>query len=380
MKILLLGEYSGFFNSLKAGLLKLNHDVTLAGRKDSFKNYPVDISFEPSFFIKKFPKFIRVAFHKVFKKDIAVFEVFFKFLIHKSKLTGFDTVFLINEQPITKVPVLERIILNFIFKNNKKVFLSACGDDYVFINSLLENRLTYHVLTPFLKNKELKKNYKYSWVYTTKAAKKHHEFVFKHIEAVIPADFDYFLAYKNHSKATPLIPFPVRTYLLDYIKPIITDKIIIFHGINKANYYKKGNDIFEKAISIIQEKYAHKIEVITSISLPYETYIQKYNTAHILLDQVYSYDQGYNALEAMAKGKVVFSGAEKNWLNYYKIEEDIVLINAKPNAIEIAEKLEWLILNPEKIIEISENARRFIDREHDYIKVAKHYSTMLKNV
>ena len=378
MKILLLGEYSGFFNSLKAGLLKLNHDVTLAGRKDSFKNYPVDISFEPSFFIKKFPKFIRVAFHKVFKKDIAVFEVFFKFLIHKSKLTGFDTVFLINEQPITKVPVLERIILNFIFKNNKKVFLSACGDDYVFINSLLENRLTYHVLTPFLKNKELKKNYKYSWVYTTKAAKKHHEFVFKHIEAVIPADFDYFLAYKNHSKATPLIPFPVRTYLLDYIKPVITDKIIIFHGINKSNYYKKGNDIFEKAISIIQEKYAHKIEVITSISLPYETYIQKYNTAHILLDQVYSYDQGYNALEAMAKGKVVFSGAEKNWLNYYKIEEDTVLINAKPNAIEIAKKLEWLILNPEKIIEISENARRFIDREHDYIKIAEKYSEIFK--
>ena len=38
-----------------------------------------------------------------------------------------------------------------------------------------------------------------------------------------------------------------------------------------------------------------------------------FDTAHILLDQVYAYDQGYNALEAMAKGKVVFTGAEKEW-------------------------------------------------------------------
>jgi hypothetical protein len=37
----------------------------------------------------------------------------------------------------------------------------------------------------------------------------------------------------------------------------------------------------------------------------YTTYINSYNKAHILLDQTYAYDQGYNALEAMAKGKVV---------------------------------------------------------------------------
>ena len=38
--------------------------------------------------------------------------------------------------------------------------------------------------------------------------------------------------------------------------------------------------------------------------------IKNYEQAHIILDQVYAFDQGYNALEAMAKGKVVFTGAE----------------------------------------------------------------------
>jgi glycosyltransferase involved in cell wall biosynthesis len=88
---------------------------------------------------------------------------------------------------------------------------------------------------------------------------------------------------------------------------------------------------------------------------------------------VYAYDQGFNALEAMAMGKVVFTGAEQEWLDYYNLEEDTVAINALPDANNIAKKLEWLILNPQKIIEISNNARAFIEREHDHIKCAELY-------
>ena len=38
MRILLVGEYSRFHNSLKKGLLQLGHDVILIGDND-FKNY-----------------------------------------------------------------------------------------------------------------------------------------------------------------------------------------------------------------------------------------------------------------------------------------------------------------------------------------------------
>jgi hypothetical protein len=54
--------------------------------------------------------------------------------------------------------------------------------------------------------------------------------------------------------------------------------------------------------------------------IPYTTYINSYNKAHILLDQTYAYDQGYNALEAMAKGKVVLR--ERNiFMEHYKLTE-----------------------------------------------------------
>ena len=48
-------------------------------------------------------------------------------------------------------------------------------------------------------------------------------------------------------------------------------------------------------------------------------------------------------------------------------------INAKPNVDYLVEKLSMLIENPEKIIQISKNARAFIEKEHDYILVAKKY-------
>ena len=149
-------------------------------------------------------------------------------------------------------------------------------------------------------------------------------------------------------------------------------KIKIFHGINRANYYKKGSDYFEEALAIIKTKYPGKVEIMVVENLPYQEYIKTYNEAHIVLDQVLAYDQGYNALEAMAKGKVVFTGAEKEFYQYYSLDK-IVAINAVPNAQKIADALEELILNPNQIIAIGKNARAFIEKEHHYVRSAEKY-------
>jgi hypothetical protein len=170
-----------------------------------------------------------------------------------------------------------------------------------------------------------------------------------------------------------MVPNPIVLNNFNSKLPEIKNKIIIFHGINSYNYIKKGNDIFEKALLIISQKYSEKIEIITTTSIPYKKYINLYNDAHIILDQVYAYDQGYNALEAMAKGKVVFTGAEKEWTEYYNLEPNKVCINAEPDAHKIADKIEWLILNPLEIKIISKNARLFIEKEHCHLKSSTNY-------
>ena len=80
-------------------------------------------------------------------------------------------------------------------------------------------------------------------------------------------------------------------------------KIIILHAINSKNKLKKGNKYFEKSLSIIEAKYSNKVEIIRTIDKAYSDHIKNVKNCKILLDQVYAYDQGYNALEAMAMGK-----------------------------------------------------------------------------
>jgi hypothetical protein len=200
-----------------------------------------------------------------------------------------------------------------------------------------------------------------------------HNFVFENIERVIASDIDYLLPLKNHKLFYGLIPNPIDYKSIPFNNLKIDKKIIIFLGINRGTYIKKGIPIFEDALRIIKNKYQYKVKIITTENIPYKKYLKLYENTHILLDQVYAYDQGYNALEAMAAGKVVFTGAEKEFLEYYNINEDEVCINATPNSIEIANKLSWLIENPDKIIEIGKNASNFIKEKHDYKKIAQEY-------
>ena len=106
--------------------------------------------------------------------------------------------------------------------------------------------------------------------------------------------------------------------------------------------------------------------------MPYGQYIEKYNNAHIILDQVFAYDQGYNALEAMGKEKVVFTGAESGFMEHYKLDSPVA-INALPKVDSLVVALEELIKNPEKIKEIGLAAQDFITKHHDYKKVAQKY-------
>ena len=143
-------------------------------------------------------------------------------------------------------------------------------------------------------------------------------------------------------------------------------------GINRGSYIKKGIPFFEKALTIIKEKYNSKVEIIVTENIPYNQYISLYNKAHILLDQVYAYDQGYNALEAMAKGKVVFTGAENEFTKHYNLTERVA-INALPDVDFLVNELSFLIENPEELIAVGKRARAFIEKEHNYIKIAKKY-------
>lgn len=372
MRILLVGEYSRLHNSLKEGLISLGHEVLLVGNGDGFKNYPVDINIDHSFHNKILKKF-KSAFYRLTSIDLGSLEIYLKAIFHLKKFKGFDIVQLINESPFVIQANYEKKIIDHLIKNNKKLILLSCGIDHQCMSYMMEGKFKYSVMSPYLKDNTLYETYQFQLQYLNKEFTKLHDFIYEHCSGVIASDMDYHIPLLGHKKYLGLISNPINVDRIPYSPLKIDGKIKIFHGINTSAIHKKGNHFFIDALKIIEEKYADKVEIKTTYSIPYNDYIKLYDECHILLDQVYSFDQGYNALEAMAKGKVVFSGAEEEWLDYYNLNEDTVVINALPDATKIAEKLEWLILNPDKIYDISKNARTFIENHHSYKEIAKTY-------
>ena len=372
MRILLIGEFSRLHNSLKEGLVALGHEVIIVANGDGFKNYPVDLSTKAKWCETKLGNIPRQLIFRLTKFDIARIEFGIRFYLHLDKLKNFDLVQLINESPIQTTPRFERFLLKKLFAQNKKSFLLCCGVDYLVAKHLIEKKERYSIMNPYFENPKLKKEFSYILNFLSNNHKKTHDLVYQNIQGVICSDMDYVLAMQKHPMFLGLIPNPINTDAIEFSELKIEDKIIIFLVINRGTYYTKGIAFFEKALEIIKVKYSSKIEIIIAENLPYLTYINQYNRAHIILDQVYSFDQGYNALEAMAKGKVVFTGAENEFTQYYNLTEKVT-INALPDVDYLINELEHLINNPNEIIAIGTRARNFIEKEHNYIEVANKY-------
>ena len=372
MRILLVGEYSRLHNSLKEGLESLGHQVSIIANGDGFKNYPVDIKIDHSWHHPILKK-IKVGFYKLTSIDLGAYEIYLKARWHSKNLKGFDIVQLINESSLKTAPKFEIKFIKRLLKHNKKIYLLSCGIDYQCMRYMMDGKFSYSVMSPYLKDPSLKPLYKFQLQYLNPDFKALHDFIYEKAQGVIATDMDYHLPLLGHKSYLGLIPNPINIEIIEYIPMDIKKKIKIFHGVNTSAIVKKGNEYFTEALIIIASKYGDDVEITTTYSLPYDEYMKIYDECHILMDQIYSFDQGYNALEAMAKGKVVFSGAEQEWLDHYGIEADTVVINALPDVDYLVRKLSWLIENPEKILQISKQARAFVEDRHHYKTIAQTY-------
>ncbi|MES2411308.1 MAG: glycosyltransferase [Bacteroidota bacterium] len=371
MKILLIGEYSRLHNSLKEGLQKLGNEVTILGFRDGFKDFPVDFPLEKKW-DSGFRKKIKLAVLVLTGFDISSYLTYRQFSRKRNFFQNFDVVQLINENSFFCDYKHERKILGYLFKHNKKVFLLSAGDDYPHVTYNFAHPENPSVVKPYLAGKIDDKDFSNVLKFRTKPFERLHHFIYQNIQGVIATDLDYHIPLQNHPKYLGLIPSPINLDKFPKKELVIEDRIVIFHGINRESYFKKGNDFFEKALKIIKGKYSDAIDVFVTENVPYNDYINRYNQAHIVLDQLYGHDQGSNGLEAMTKGKVVFTNASYVFEKQYNLTEKVA-INALPDVDYLVNELSFLIENPAEIKAIGKRARAFIEKEHDYEKVAAEF-------
>jgi glycosyltransferase involved in cell wall biosynthesis len=371
MKILLVGEYSRLHNSLKEGLQKLGNEVTILGFKDGFKDFEVDFPLEKKWdsgLLKK----IKIALFVITGFDISSYLTYRQFWKKRENFKDYDVVQLINEHGFLCSFRHEKKILDYLFRHNKKTFLLSCGDDYPYVCYNFEHPENPSIVQPYLAGKIEDKGFSNVLKFRTKTFEKLHQFIYDNIHGVIATDMDYHIPLQGNTKYLGLIPSPINLDRFPETELDINERIVIFHGINRESYFKKGNDFFEKALKIIEKKYGNKVEIITSENVPYSIYINLYNKAHILLDQLYGHDQGSNGLEGMAKGKAVFTNASEVFEKHYNLTQKVV-INGLPDVDYLVNELSFLIENPDEIKAIGKRARMFVEKEHDYIKIAEKY-------
>jgi len=357
MKILLVGEFSGFFNCLKEGLIELGHDVFLASGGDGYRNYPSDYRWD-----YHLPGFLRHLNGPLSALDVS---------FHLNHLKGYDVVHVVNSHPLGNLKHINVNFFKFLKKHNGKVFLSGAGLEFKgmrywyglkdskyfnYVNALLEEKRNQGKPFPFLTRDDLLRE---------------EEEIHSLIDGYIPIMYEYVPYMKDSSKIKPTIPIPINLNKFTYHPNTLNSdgKLVFFHGISRPC---KGGNFIIGAFDKLREKYKTEAIFMARGGVPFDEYVQILRNSNVVLDDANAYSLGMNSLFSMAQGRVVMGGAEEvanKELNY----SFCPAFNLKADIEYISEQIENIINNKDQIQEWGLQSRRLVEEYHDYIHVAELY-------
>lgn len=378
MKILLMGEYSNVHATLAEGLRKLGHHVTVLSNGDFWKNYPRDIDLV----------------RKPGKLGGIMYMMKLYTIVHK--LRGYDIVQLINPMFLELKAECIFPIFQYLRKHNKKVILGGFGMDYYWVSVCCKDKplrySDFNIGDKLRTNTDALKERK-DWLGTEKG--RLNQMIAEDCDGIITGLYEYWACYQpSFPQKTTFIPFPIKPQLITpgnsnshtYVEnhqviPLdIPKKVKLFIGINKSRSEYKGTDIMLKAAQAIAKKYPDKTELRIAENIPFAEYVKMMNGSDAILDQLYSYTPSMNPLEAMARGIICIGGGEPE--NYEIIHEDKLrpIINVLPNYESVYQELEHLVLHPELVPLLKQQSIEYINKHHDYIKVAKRYEAFYQKL
>lgn len=345
MKVLLIGDYSGLHMELAKGLAELGHETTLLSDGDGWKQITgSSLSFKQGGWrITRFLNSIRGLFK------------------HRAVIGENDIVQFIAPD------ICHPVFIKFISAMNIKSSVLAAGTDALALLEFIKQ--DYSPLQAELKAC----NYGLLSKLNLKSIKRVREIVANR-DFVITTTPTYHKAYQWSTNVFGPIPMPVHICEHPYVENKLSTKLRIFHGISRSAF--KGSNLIVEAMQIIAERYPDQVEIDIVERLPLAEYMKRMSTANVVIDQAYSKGYGMNALYAMARGKVVLSGCSPDLVEYYGMDECPV-VNIDPSVEHIASMLQQAVeayfRNPQKLVEMGFNIRKFVEANHCSRRVAQRY-------
>lgn len=372
MKILLLGDYSNVHCTLAKGLKALGHECVVASDGDHWKDYPRDVDLKRELDLKG-----TIGFLWRLMKAMPTFK-------------GYDIVQLIN--PIFIELKAEKIepFYRYLRKHNKKVVLGAFGMDYYWCKVNRDERpLRY---SDFNFGDEARTDIEAArfcddWIGTPKETL--NRLVANDCDWIVSGLYEYWVTYQQFKEKMSFIPFPIEMPSLadkgceqgvDKAISKGNGKLRIFAGISKDRSAYKGTDIMLAAAKAVQEKHPDKLELKIAEGVPFAQYKNMMDSSDAILDQLYSYTPAMNSLLAMSKGLINIGGGEPENYEILGERELRPIVNVLPTFESCFEEIEGMVLHPERIEEMKRQSIEYVRRHHDYIKVAKQYEALYKQL
>lgn len=150
-------------------------------------------------------------------------------------------------------------------------------------------------------------------------------------------------------------------------------KVKFFLGRDRSRMLMKGSDYLETAARRVIEELPERGELTIVENRPYSEFTALLRSAHVVLDQIYSYTPATTALMAMAYGLNTVSGGEQEYYDFIGEKENRPVINAPVDLDELTETLRQITLHPEKIAERGRRSRDFVIKHNDCEIVARRF-------
>ena len=370
MKILFAGDASNLHNCLAQQLRQMGHEATVAsdGSRWMDTHRDIDLTRRPG--------------------KLGAMRYLWDIKQALPQMTDYDIVEIASPIFLRLKPHRIAKVFDFLKANNHRIVLSALATDKVYYDACHDGhtyRYSDYMLgdepSPYVSSSEYIAQQQENW--KKPFMSEHSDHVLAGIDGAVACLYEYYAAYKpvlGDRVVYGGIPIDIDSLSFRPLEQA-PDKIRLFIGIQRDRHVIKGTDRLLAAMKRVHDRYPGITELEVVENLPYDEYTRRMREAHVILDQLYSYTPGTNALIAMAQGVVAVSGAEPEYYDLIGETMNHPIINVSPLVEgDIDQKLSWLVENRDQLPQMARMSRAFVEKHNAAPVVAQRYLDFWKSL
>lgn len=360
LKILLVGDASSYHRTLARGLESLGHTAVVASHGGYWLNTGRDIDLA-----------------RRSKGKLGGLDLWLRINFGiKQKMRGFDVVSIATINFVELRPHRKSPFFDYLKAHNASIFNTALGTDPNYVETCLDpdSPLKYNEFkiygedSPYLKSRP---GICDEWLSAEMRRLDRH--IYDSIDGAMS------VLYENDVAVRRILPpekiayagIPIDTDALQPVElPDRPEKVRLFLGRYRHRLLEKGTDVMEYAARAVVDRHPDKAELVIVENRPYDEYLELLKSAHVVLDQLYSYTPATNALQAMAYGLNTVSGGAPEYYDFIGERELRPVIHVEPDYESVVRQLEDVVTHPESIRPRGLQGREFVVKHNDYRVVA----------